>query len=169
MAMAYLGFSSLGPPLVYALSQRALYPDWRRRLLYFPFLALLGTGIALNNTRAVIEALRGLGGPFARTPKFHLEGGGGRWAESAYRLPLGWTTLGEALLGLYAFATVLAAWRAGNIYAVPFMLLYTGGFGLTALLGVWQTWGAWRRTPRRRREAGGVRTARGGDKAIEAG
>jgi cellulose synthase/poly-beta-1,6-N-acetylglucosamine synthase-like glycosyltransferase len=163
MAMAYLGFSSLGPPLVYALAQRALYPDWRRRLLYFPILALLGTGIALNNTRAVIEALRGLGGPFARTPKFRLEGGGGRWAESSYRLPLGWTTLGEVLLALYALGTVLLAWRAGNLYAVPFMLLYAGGFGLTALLGVWQAWGGRRRQPRRRRVLGGVHTARGGD------
>lgn len=139
IATAYLGFSSLGPPLVYILAQRALYPDWRRRLLAFPVLALLGTGIALNNTRAVIEALRGDGGTFARTPKFHLEGSGGRWADSTYRLPLGWTTLGEALLALYALATVTAAWRAGNLYAIPFMLLYVGGFGLTALLEVWQT------------------------------
>jgi len=138
VAMAYLGFSSLGPPLVYALAQRALYPDWRRRLLYFPILALLGTGIALNNTRAVGEALRGRGGVFARTPKFHLEDTGGAWADSAYRLPLDWTTLGEALLALYALATAVAAWRAGNLYAIPFMLLYVGGFGLTALLGVWQ-------------------------------
>jgi cellulose synthase/poly-beta-1,6-N-acetylglucosamine synthase-like glycosyltransferase len=142
MAMAYLGFSSLGPPLVYALAQRALYPDWRRRLLYLPILVLLGTGIALNNTRAVIEALRGQGGVFARTPKFRLEGRSGRWSDSAYRLSLSWTTLGEGLLALYALATVVAAWRAGNRYAIPFMLLYAAGFGLTALLGVWQAWEA---------------------------
>lgn len=150
MAMAYLGFSSLGPPLVYALAQRALYPDWRRRLLYLPILALLGTGIALNNTRAVIEALRGQGGAFARTPKFRLEGRSGRWSDSAYRLSLSWTTLGEGLLALYALATVVAAWRAGNRYAIPFMLLYTAGFGLTALLGVWQARGVWRRQARPR-------------------
>ena len=169
MAMAYLGFSSLGPPLVYAVAQQALYPDWRRRLLYFPILALLGTGIALNNTRAVLEALRGQGGAFARTPKFHLEGNRGRWADSAYRLPLGWTTLGEALLALYALATVVAAWRAGNLYALPFMLLYLGGFGLTALLGIWQARGSWRRRPRRRQTLGRVRPVQGGDRVIKAG
>lgn len=151
VALAYLGLSSLGPPLVYTLAQRALYPDWRRRLLYFPILALLGTGIALNNTRAVVEALRGNGGAFARTPKFHLEGNGGRWANSTYRLPLGRTTLGEALLALYALATVVAAWRASNLYAIPFMLLYVGGFGLTTLLEAWQAWGGWRWLPRRRK------------------
>ena len=169
MAMAYLGFSSLGPPLVYTLAQQALYPNWRRRLFYFPILALLGTGIALNNTRAVIEALRGLGGPFARTPKFHLEGGRGRWVESAYRLPLSWTTLGETLLAFYALGTVLAAWRAGNHYAVPFMLLYAGGFGLTALLGVWQARDNWRRGRHHQRVPGRVRTTRGGDRVVEAG
>ena len=144
MAMAYLGLASLGPPLVYALAQHALYPDWLRRLLYFPVLALLGTGIALNNTRAVIEAFSGRSGPFARTPKFHLEGKGGRWADSAYRLPVGWTTLGEALLALYALLSVAVAWRTGNLYAIPFMALYAGGFGLTACLGVWQARGRWR-------------------------
>jgi cellulose synthase/poly-beta-1,6-N-acetylglucosamine synthase-like glycosyltransferase len=150
MATAYLGFASLGPPIVYALGQRALYPDWRRRLLYFPVLALLGTGIALNNTRAVVEALRGDGGVFARTPKFHLQGHEGHWADSAYRLPLDWTTLGEALLALYALATIMAAWQAGNFYAIPFMLLYLGGFGLTALLEMWQAWKGWRWQLRRR-------------------
>lgn len=164
MAMAYLGFSSLGPPLVYALAQHALYPNWRRRLLYIPVLALLGTGIALNNTRAVIEALRGRGGPFIRTPKFRLEGRGGGWTDSAYRLPLDWTTLGETLLALYALATVVAAWRAGNLYAIPFMLLYLGGFGLTALLGLWQAWGTYGGTGRRR-----ARWGKSQGRAIETG
>jgi cellulose synthase/poly-beta-1,6-N-acetylglucosamine synthase-like glycosyltransferase len=138
MAMAYLGFASLGPPLVYALSQRALYSDWRRRFLVFPILALLGTGIALNNARAVLEALVGRGGAFSRTPKFRLEDGRGSWADSTYRLPMDWTTLGEVLLTGYALATILAAWRARNLYAIPFLLLYLGGFGLTAALGIWQ-------------------------------
>lgn len=149
MAMAYLGLSSLGPPLVYALSQHALYRDWQRRLLYFPLLALLGTGIALNNTRAVIEALGERGGTFARTPKFHLEGRKGRWADTGYHLPLNWTTLGELVLAVYALATVLAAALAGNFYAVPFILLYAGGFAFTAGLAIWQGRGwARRRTPK---------------------
>lgn len=169
MAMAYMGFASLGPPMVYALSQRALYPDWRRRLLVFPVLALLGTGIALNNTRAVLEALRGRGGPFSRTPKFRLEGDRGHWVDSTYRLPLDWTTLGEALLAFYALATLVAAWRAHNLYAIPFLLLYFGGFGLTAALSIWQAlqirrgskwrWTNWIRP----------RLTRGGDQVIGTG
>jgi len=72
--------------------------------------------------------------------------------------------LGETLLALYALATVIAAWRAGNLYAIPFMLLYVGGFGLTALLGLWQAWGTYWRTGRRR-----TRWGRGSGRVIETG
>ncbi len=143
MALAYLGLSSLGPPLVYALAQQALYRDWPRRLVYFPILALLGTGIALNNTRAVIAGLRQQGGTFARTPKFRLEGKRGGWADSSYRLKIDWATLGEIGLCLYALATILAAWRSHNHYAIPFLCLYAGGFGLTAGVSLWQTVKPW--------------------------
>jgi cellulose synthase/poly-beta-1,6-N-acetylglucosamine synthase-like glycosyltransferase len=167
MAMAYLGFASLGPPLVYTLAQRALYPDWHRRMFYFPLLAMLGTGIALNNTRAVIEALRDQRGPFVRTPKFDLQGSKGRWSDSTYRLPLEWTTLGESVLALYALATVAAAWRAGNLYAIPFLLLYVTGFGLTALLGFWQARGARQRSGRWRMIWRKPDAAPNSDRAIE--
>ena len=169
MAMAYLGVASIGPPLVYALSQRALYPHWRRRLLSLPVLVLLGTGIALNNTRAVLEALRGEGGPFIRTPKFQLEGNNGQWTKSAYRLSLDWSTLGEALLSLYALVTIVAAWRANNLYAIPFMLLYAGGFGLTASLGIWQTGVSRWHVRRRRAYPAKSHPARTRDRVIETG
>jgi cellulose synthase/poly-beta-1,6-N-acetylglucosamine synthase-like glycosyltransferase len=167
MAMAYLGFSSLGPPLVYVLAQRKLYSDWPRRLLYLPILVLLGTGIALNNTRAVIEALGGRGGSFARTPKFRLEGKMGDWTTSSYRLPVGWTTVGEALLALYALVTVVAAWRAGNLYAIPFLFLYLGGFGLTAGLGVWQAWSTYHKVHLSQPGWVGSRLRRKGDAVVE--
>jgi cellulose synthase/poly-beta-1,6-N-acetylglucosamine synthase-like glycosyltransferase len=167
MAMAYLGLSSLGPPLVYTLAQRALHSDWPRRLLSFPTLALLGTGITLSNATAVFEALSGRSGPFARTPKFRLEGSRGRWTDSTYRLPLEWTTLGEALLCAYALATVIAAWQAGNLYAIPFMLLYVGGFGLTASLGIWQAWGGRRRKGHRHGAWTTSRPTQCGDSAVE--
>ncbi len=140
MAMAYLGFASLGPPLVYALAQVALHRDWPRRLAYFPLLALLGTGIALNNTQAALQALLRRPSGFARTPKFRLEGGQGRWERSDYRLSVDWTVVGEVLLSLYALLTMAVAWRSGNGYALPFLALYAVGFGLTAWLGVWQGW-----------------------------
>ena len=45
---------ALGPIVAYALSQRHLYDDWKRRMMLMPVLALLGTGIALSNTVAIV-------------------------------------------------------------------------------------------------------------------
>jgi len=136
LPLLYLGLGSLGPPLLFALSQWGAYLDWRRRLAYFPFLVLLGTGIALNNALAVGEALTRRPNLFQRTPKFGLEDRADRWAESHYALPLNWMTLGEALLSLYSLIAVIVALATGNYYAVPFLLLYLGGFGYVAALGL---------------------------------
>jgi len=136
LPLFYLGLGSLGPPLLFALSQWDIYPDWRRRLAYFPLLALLGTGIALNNALAVGEALLRRPNRFQRTPKFGLEGRADRWAESPYALPLSRMTLGEVLLSLYSLITVIVALAKGNHYAVPFLLLYLGGFSYVAALGL---------------------------------
>ncbi len=137
--LAYLSLASAGPPLLYAVAQRALYDGWRRRWAVFPVLALLGTGVALSNTQAVIEALLGRRQSFRRTPKFRLESRGDHWRDKEYSLPFSWLTLGEAALALYAGITVIVACLRGNVYAVPFLLLYVAGFGYVAALGLWHS------------------------------
>jgi cellulose synthase/poly-beta-1,6-N-acetylglucosamine synthase-like glycosyltransferase len=138
LPLLYLGLGSLGPPLVFALSQWDTYPDWPRRLAYFPFLVLMGTGIALNNAWAVGEALTRRPNLFQRTPKFGLEERTDRWAESRYALPINRMTLGEVLLSTYSLVTVIVALAKGNHYVVPFLFLYLGGFGYVAALGLSQ-------------------------------
>ncbi|HSP92467.1 MAG TPA: cellulose synthase family protein, partial [Vicinamibacterales bacterium] len=59
----------------YFVSQREIHRDWKSRLRYIPFLMALGIGLAVNNTRAVIEALVGHESAFARTPKYGIERG----------------------------------------------------------------------------------------------
>src|SRR5207245_6328422 len=41
----------------YMVGQREIYPDWRARIKYLPFLMSIGIGLCVNNTRAVFEAL----------------------------------------------------------------------------------------------------------------
>ncbi len=126
----------LGPFLVYVSSQQALYPDWPRRILAFPLLMLLGTGIAWNNTLSVWKGLTHWGGTFVRTPKFRLEGQRGRWGQSRYRLRDDRAVVGEVLLSLYALGAAVLAWATGNGGAVPFLLLYAAGFGFVAALSL---------------------------------
>ncbi len=134
-----LSLVCLGPPLLYAISQQRLYADWGRRMLAFPLLALIGIGIAWENTRAVGRGLIHWGGVFARTPKFKLEGQNDRWTNSGYRLRADVNTLIEAALALYALATALVAHATGNYGVIPFSLVYALAFGTVAGMGLAQT------------------------------
>ena len=134
-----LGLVSLGPPLLYAISQQRLHPDWGRRMRAFPLLAMIGIGIAWSNTRAVWRGLIHWGGTFARTPKFRLEGRGGGWTDSGYRLRADVNTIVEVALALYALATAFVAYRTGNYGVIPFSLVYALAFGTVAGLGLAQT------------------------------
>jgi hypothetical protein len=137
--LALFSLTSLGPPLLYAVAQRILHPaDWGRRWSNLPLLTLLGTGLSLNNTIAVWQGFSQTGGQFLRTPKFRVESTADVWQRSAYRLPLDWVWLGEALLCCYALATVVVAVATGNPWSTPFLLIYAGGYGSMVAIGVWQ-------------------------------
>lgn len=136
--LIYLSVVSLGPPFLYAVAQASLYPaKWRSHYKAMPLLVLLGSGIALSNTKAVFEALLGVGNIFRRTPKFNVNATTDRWQNSVYRLPLDGLVVGELALGLYS---LLGAWMAaasGHQFAVPFILLYAFGFGYVGVQGLW--------------------------------
>jgi hypothetical protein len=143
LPLAYLSLASLGPPLLFAVSQRELYGDWRRRFAHLPLLVFLGTGMVLSNTRAVAEALLGQGNDFRRTPKFDVQRRDDNWMGHVYALPFRWITLGELFLSFYALCAALLALRHGNVYAAPFLLIYTLGFAYVAGLDLWQTRSSW--------------------------
>ena len=130
------GLVILGPLACYLLSQRYLYPDWRARLAYVPVLALLGTGLALSNTLAIARGLVHRSQPFRRTPKFHVERRGDGWAASRYALPFEWISVAELALAVYGLAMVALAVSLHNYLAVPFLLLYAGGYGYVGGCGV---------------------------------
>jgi cellulose synthase/poly-beta-1,6-N-acetylglucosamine synthase-like glycosyltransferase len=144
-----LSLACLGPPLVYAISQQRLYPDWRRRLRALPMLVLVGIGIAWCSTKAVWRGLTRWGGTFARTPKFRLEGRDGHWADSDYRLQADGSTHGEIVLTLYALGSVAVALATGHYGMIPFLLVYAAAFGTVAGMGLAQTYAPRRRRPLR--------------------
>jgi cellulose synthase/poly-beta-1,6-N-acetylglucosamine synthase-like glycosyltransferase len=138
VSLAFLSLATLGPPLVYAVGQRSLYAHWKRRLFALPTLICIGIGLAVNSTIAIIEALFGVSSRFERTPKFHLEGRGGRWWEGTYALPAGNMIWGEIALTAYASIAVYLAVARGQFQAVPFLMLYVFGFGYISVLGMYQ-------------------------------
>jgi len=122
----------------YMVSQRELYPDWKSRLKYLPFLMSIGIGLCVNNTRAVLEALFGKESEFARTPKYGIERQSDEWAGKRYHQSVGIQPLIELGLGLYFTATVFYA-LTNQIYGtLPFLMLFQVGFLYTGLLSILQ-------------------------------
>jgi hypothetical protein len=135
ISLAPLGVFSLGTPVFYALAQRRLYPDdWPRRMLILPVVLIMGMGMALTNTLAIlggaVGALRGAREEFKRTPKFERTA----WTSSRYALAFDQTTLGEAALAVYAGG---GAWLSRNTAPeiVPFLVTWALAFALMAGLG----------------------------------
>lgn len=134
VSLGWMGLVGLGPPIIYVVSQQALYPDWKRRILAFPVLLALGTGIAWNNTAAVFQSLGRRRQVFKRTPKF-----GKAWGSSSYTLhadPHIWVEL--ALAGYALWGTSLA-WHS-NRALLPFLLIYVYAFGIVGLWGLRERW-----------------------------
>src|SRR4051794_39119268 len=122
----------------YIVSQRELYPDWRSRLKYLPFLMSIGIGLCVNNTRAVLEALFGKQSEFARTPKYGIEREGDEWVGKKYHQSVGVQPFIELALGLYFTGTVFYA-LINQIYGtLPFLMLFQIGFLYTGLLSILQ-------------------------------
>jgi hypothetical protein len=136
--LIYLSLVSLGPPFLYAVAQAHLHPHkWGRHYRPMLLLILLGSGIALSNTKAVMEALLGVGNVFRRTPKFNVNTRTDPWRSNVYRLPLDGLVVAELLLALYSLLGAGMAAATGHGFAVPFILLYAFGFGYVGLQGLW--------------------------------
>ena len=125
-----LGFAGLGPPLIFIVSQRALYRNWRRHLLAMPALVALGTGMAWSNASAVISGLMGRKEEFKRTPKYAANR-----QTTRYALRLNRNILWEIGLSLYAlWGAILASQIAPGF--VVYLLIYTVAFGVVGLWGL---------------------------------
>jgi hypothetical protein len=123
----------------YAFSQREAYPDdWKSRLKYLPAVLAVGIGLAVNNTRAVIEALFGAPGEFKRTAKYGIQRAGEHWQHKKYTQTMPIQPLIELALGLYFTTTVFYA-LANEIYGtLPFLMLFQFGFLYTGVMSLLQ-------------------------------
>ena len=128
--------ATVGPATLYLYAQRHLYADWTQRLRSFPYLLIFGTGIALSNTRAVLEALCNVRGTFVRTPKFRIEHPTDTWVGTYDRITFPWLSLGELGLAVYSGYGMYLAVHQAAYALLPFLLLYTLGFAAVAGLSL---------------------------------
>ncbi|KPL19900.1 MAG: hypothetical protein AMJ93_12940 [Anaerolineae bacterium SM23_84] len=136
VSTSWLVPAAVGPPLLYAVAEISSGGQWTRHLRALPLLVLLGTGIALSNTRAVVNAILGRQQAFQRTPKFALSDIRDRWFHSRYALELDSLVWGELGMAAFAFAAVVVP-RVDQ-GAVPWMLLYAAGSAYVAMVSLVQ-------------------------------
>ncbi|MHB8878538.1 MAG: cellulose synthase family protein [Myxococcaceae bacterium] len=112
----------------YVATQRELGQSWWGRLKYLPFLMSLGIGLAINNAKAVIEALLNQQSGFTRTPKTGSEGRAVREVKKAYRGSKNMLPVIELCFGVYFTGAAYFAFDVGIYTSLPFLVLFQLGF-----------------------------------------
>ena len=120
----------------YLISQKELYPDWRVRLRYLPFLMSVGIGLSVSNSKAVMEALLGIKSTFKRTPKYRIESRKDRWVTKKYLRRSGVMPLFELSLGAYFGLVVFYAFVNQNYPTIPFLMFFVVGFTYMGLMSI---------------------------------
>jgi len=140
--MSIFVLASISSFLFYMYAQRAIHLDWRRRLLLFPVFMAGSMGFAVNNSKAVFEAIIGKKSEFKRTPKFHIEAQNDQWRKKKYvQRRLGWPVFVEICLALYFVFGIITSISYLEIAAIPFQLMFLMGFGTVAVLSVRHAFG----------------------------
>lgn len=128
--MSIFVLASVSTFLFYLYSQRTVHEDWQRRVLLFPLFMAGSMGLAINNTKAVIEALIGKRSEFTRTPKYRITSAADDWRTRKYaRLPLRASVVVELLLGVYFAVGIGVSLYYAELAAIPFQVMFLVGFG----------------------------------------
>jgi cellulose synthase/poly-beta-1,6-N-acetylglucosamine synthase-like glycosyltransferase len=139
MFMSIFVLAFIASFLFYLYSQKDVYEDWRSRVLLFPVFMAGSMGFAVNNTKAVFQALINKKTEFVRTPKYLIQNKNDTWADKKYvHKKVSLSVIFELLLAIYSFICVIISLVTLQISAIPFQLMFSFGFGLVAYLSIKQ-------------------------------
>jgi cellulose synthase/poly-beta-1,6-N-acetylglucosamine synthase-like glycosyltransferase len=119
---SFFTVGALGFPYLYFLSQRELYPDYRKRIPFIIGVIAYSMGLSVSNSNALFEGCFNRKNVFRRTPKLGGESVGYR-SESKSIIPYL-----EILLGTYVFAALIYVIVNVQLILIPFLLFYSFGF-----------------------------------------
>lgn len=140
--------SAFAPSMVYAYARYTLVGRWNG-FKTIPSMMILGCGMCVNNTLAVLRGLYLQGGEFVRTPKSGSEADAAKL--SSYQLAQSRMWCIELMLGVYALISFVVYLTALHTGFSIFLLLYAIGF---CMIG-------WLSRPQRRSESSAAPAAVG--------
>jgi cellulose synthase/poly-beta-1,6-N-acetylglucosamine synthase-like glycosyltransferase len=109
---------------------------WRGKAQQFFFLMFYSTGLSVNNTVAVFDAVFGRKNEFLRTPKFGIVNSSDDWKNKEYVLPFTKTTLLEIFFAIYGCMAIFISIFTGNYLYAPMIAIPTIGFIYVAYLSI---------------------------------
>ena len=132
-----LFFYMLLGPVAYLYIIRRLWPKrWASKARQYWILLFFATGISVNNTIAVFDAILSKKNEFLRTPKFGVVKRSDRWRDKDYVLPFNRTTLLEIFFSLYGCLSAFICVYSGSISFLPIILLQTIGLIYVTYLSI---------------------------------
>ncbi len=135
--MSIFVLATISTFLFYMYSQKSIRFNWRKKLLIFPVYLAGSMGMAINNTKAVFEALINKKTGFVRTPKYKIENVQDDWKKKKYTSKkIGFVVWLELALALYFIFGIGVSIYYAEIAAIPFQLLFLMGFGTVGFLSL---------------------------------
>lgn len=124
----------------YVVTLKEVYgKKWISYVKYIPISFALGAGIAINNSKAVFEALFGKPSEFKRTPKLAVTSKGDNWRTRKYTASKDLTTLLELEVGFLFLFQMFYAVFMKHIGWIPFLVIIQVGFFYTSLLSIFHS------------------------------
>ncbi len=126
---AFMSIGSIGPIIFYAYSQKEIYGDWKSRIYFLPVMVMIGTGVAVVNTKAWLEAILGIQSGFKRTPKLKIESNADNLKEKLkYTIPFDSLSFIELFMGAYCIFCVYISFVVEKPFIIGFLFIYAIGF-----------------------------------------
>jgi len=124
--------------MFYLYSQKDVYTDWRKKIALFPLFMAGSMGLAVNNSRAVMEGLLNRKSEFVRTPKFKVVKKTDTYAKNSNYVSkkLSFSVYVELMLAVYCLIGVGASIYFLEIAALPFQLMFFFGYAVVAIMSL---------------------------------
>jgi cellulose synthase/poly-beta-1,6-N-acetylglucosamine synthase-like glycosyltransferase len=138
-AFGIVAYLLLGPVTYLIMIRKIWHENWRTKALQYLFMIFYASGISINNSVAIFDALVGKRNEFLRTPKFGIMEKNQDWRNNKYALPFTKTTLLEIFFSAYGCITIAISLLSGNPIFIPLIALQTIGFFYVAYLSIIQS------------------------------
>lgn len=138
-AFGIVAYLLLGPATYLIMIRKIWHENWKTKALQYLFMIFYASGISINNSVAIFDALVGKRNEFLRTPKFGIMEKNQDWRNNKYALPFTKTTLLEIFFSAYGCITIAISLLSGNPIFIPLIAIQTIGFFYVAYLSIIQS------------------------------